>query len=160
MARESAGLLMFRRRGQIEVLIVHPGGPYWKNKDEGAWTIPKGEPALGEDLLSAARREFQEETGFTVEGCFIELTAVRQKGGKIIRAWAVEGDCDPTQIRSNTFKMEWPPRSGKFAHFPEIDRAAFFPLEEAKQKINPAQVVFIDELARRLRSSGTESNSS
>src|SRR6266536_281316 len=138
MPETSAGLLMFRRcRGAIEVLLVHPGGPFWKNKDEGAWTIPKGEIAEGEEPLSAAIREFEEELGFKPNGPFRELTPVKQKGGKVVHAWAFEGDCEPSQIKSNTFMMEWPPRSGKQAEFPEVDRASFFNFEEAKTKINP-----------------------
>jgi len=147
----SAGLLMYRRRaGNLEVLLTHPGGPFWRNKDEGAWSVCKGETAPGEDLLAAAIREFEEETGIRPAGPFVELTPVRQKGGKIVHAWAVAGDCDPAQIRSNSFRLEYPPRSGLFQEFPEIDRAEFFSLDAARKKINPAQAAFLDELAAKL----------
>ena len=134
------------RHGQTEVLLVHPGGPFWKNKDDGAWTMPKGEVADGEDLLAAAKREFEEELGSKPLGEFRELTPVKQKGGKWVHAWALEGDLDATTIKSNTFTMEWPPRSGKQAEFPEIDRAAWFPLPEARRKINPAQGALLDQI--------------
>ncbi|MPY90372.1 MAG: NUDIX domain-containing protein [Luteitalea sp.] len=147
MPKLSAGLLMFHERdGDLEVLLVHPGGPFFRNKDAGAWTIPKGEPDEGEDLLEAARREFQEEIGVTLEGPFLPLTPVKQKGGKIVHAWAVRGDCNTFAIKPNTFTLEWPPGSGRTREFPEIDYAAFFPLDEARQKINSAQVAFLDEL--------------
>lgn len=132
---------------------MHPGGPFWKNKDEGAWSIPKGEYSMGEDPLAAARREFREETGFTVEGDFIPLTPVTQAGGKVVQAWALAGDCDPQKIRSNTFTLEWPPRSGKIREFPEVDRAGWFDLDTARKKINRAQVTFLDELERLLSGS-------
>lgn len=155
MSKESAGLVMYRRRsGRVEVLLVHPGGPFWRNRDEGAWSIPKGEIAPDEDALAAARREFEEELGRAAEGQFVELTPVRQKGGKRVLAWAFEGDCDPGAIRSNTFTMEWPPRSGRRAEFPEVDRAAFFDLETAGTKINPAQAALLVELAERLDAAG------
>jgi predicted NUDIX family NTP pyrophosphohydrolase len=148
MPKISAGLLMYRRRaGGVEVLLVHPGGPFWRNKDAGAWTIPKGEPAVGEELLEAAKREFEEETGFAPSGHFTPLPPVKQKGGKVIHAWAIEGDLDPAQIRSNTFEMEWPPRSGRRAAFPEIDRAGFFSLDQARLKMNSGQVALLDALA-------------
>lgn len=151
MAKVSAGLLMYRRRGgRVEVLLVHPGGPFWRNKDAGAWSIPKGEVQAGEDLLAAARREFEEELGLRAEGPFTQLNPVKQKGGKVVHAWAFEGDCDPAAIRSNTFTMEWPPRSGRMAEFPEIDRAEFFALAEAIGKVNPAQAGLIDQLGRLL----------
>jgi predicted NUDIX family NTP pyrophosphohydrolase len=151
MATVSAGLVMYRRRsGEVEVLLVHPGGPLWAKRDAGAWSIPKGEVNPGDDELSTAKREFNEETGVAPEGEFIPLGSVTQKGGKVVRAWAFEGDCDPAVIKSNTFVMEWPPRSGKKQEFPEVDRARFFTLEEAKDKINPAQVTFLQELARRV----------
>ena len=135
-AQLSAGLLMFRgSRRDTEVLLVHPGGPFWAKKDEGAWSIPKGIPDKGEDLLAAARREFHEETGFTAEGEFKPLGAYKQPGGKTVHAWAVEGDCDPARLVSNLFEMEWPPRSGKRARFPEIDRAGWFRANEALAKI-------------------------
>ena len=147
MASVSAGLLMYRRgAGGLEVLLAHPGGPFWKNKDDGAWTIPKGEPQAGEALLAAAKREFNEELGLVPAGEFQALGAVRQKGGKIVHAWAVCGDCDTDTIRSNTFTLEWPPRSGKQVEFAEVDRAAFFDLATARRKINPAQVELLDRL--------------
>lgn len=138
---------MFRRRsGRVEVLLVHPGGPFWKKKDAGAWTLPKGEVEPAEDALETARREFTEETGIHPQGEFLPLGEAVQKGGKVVRAWAFEGDCDPAALRSNTFALEWPPRSGKKQEFPEIDRAAFFTLDEARKKINPAQVALVDAL--------------
>lgn len=143
----SAGLMMYRRReGAIEVLLVHPGGPFWKKRDAGAWTIPKGEPSEGEALIAAARREFREETGLEPTGELIELGVVRQKGGKEVHAWAFEGDCDPASLQSSTFSLEWPPRSGKWRDFPEVDRAEFFELSAAREKINPAQVALLDAL--------------
>jgi predicted NUDIX family NTP pyrophosphohydrolase len=151
MPRTSAGILMYRRRGKIlEVLLVHPGGPFWKNKDEGAWSIPKGEPAEGEDLLEAANREFAEEIGVEVSGDFVQLAPVKQKGGKIVHAWAVEGDIDVSQVKSNRFPIQWPPRSGKWIEVPEVDQAEFFDLTTARKKINPAQAGLIDELERIL----------
>jgi len=146
----SAGLLVYRRHAQLEVLLVHPGGPFFARKDLGAWTIPKGEAAEGEDLLVAARREVFEETGHRAEGPFLELPVVRQKGGKLVHAWACEGDFDPRAIVSNTFTIEWPPRSGKRAEFPEIDRADFFDLDLARLKINAAQVLLLDELKSKI----------
>jgi predicted NUDIX family NTP pyrophosphohydrolase len=147
MPRVSAGLLMYRTRGgRAQVLLVHPGGPFFRNKDRGAWSIPKGEVGPDEDLLEAARREFEEEIGFRPSGPFAALTSVKQAGGKTVHAWAFEGDCEPATIVSNTFSMEWPPRSGKHVEFPEIDRCDFFDLDEARHKINPAQVGLIDEL--------------
>lgn len=147
MAKVSAGLLMYRvRGGRVEAMLVHPGGPFWLKKDVGAWSLPKGEIAPGEDALDAARREFEEETGLHPGGEFLPLGEVAQKGGKIVRAWAFEGDCDPASIKSNTFAMEWPPRSGKKQEFREIDKAEFFTLEEARRKVNPAQVALIDAL--------------
>lgn len=142
----SAGLLMVRRRGSgLEFLLVHPGGPYTRNKDDGVWTIPKGLVEPGEELFAAARREFEEETGVPVRASsFVSLGHVRQRAGKIVHAWAFEGDCDPAQVRSNTFEMEWPPRSGRRRAFPEIDRAAFFDPDTARRKILPAQAPFID----------------
>jgi len=129
---------------------VHPGGPFWKNRDAGAWSIPKGEFGPDEDPLQAARREFLEETGFTAEGDFIPLTPVIQAGGKVVYAWAVEGDCDPDAIKSSTFTLEWPPKSGKEQQFPEVDRAGWFDLETASQKINQAQKALLKELEKRL----------
>jgi predicted NUDIX family NTP pyrophosphohydrolase len=149
MPKQSAGLLMYRRRaGGLEVFLVHPGGPFWARKDQGAWSIPKGEHPPDEDPLVAARREFAEETGIVPEGEFIALTPLRQSGGKIVQAFAFEGDCDPQAIRSNSFIIEWPPRSGQRREFPEIDRAGWFSLEAAKQKLLSAQVVLLEELAR------------
>lgn len=139
---------MFRRgTAGFEVLLVHPGGPFWARKDEGAWSIPKGELAVGEEALAAARREFEEETGCWGVGPFIQLTSITQRGGKVVRAWAVEGDCDPAQLRSNLFSLEWPPKSGKHQQFPEVDRAEWFTVPVALQKINPAQRGFVTELA-------------
>lgn len=150
MPKTSAGLLLFREKeGKLELLLVHPGGPFWRNKDDGAWTIPKGEVESGEDPLAAACREFGEETGFCPEGPFIELSPARLKSGKTVLAWACEGDCDPTELCSNTFSIEWPPRSGKQAQFPEIDRAAFFDVETARRKLNAGQVPLLDDLLRK-----------
>jgi predicted NUDIX family NTP pyrophosphohydrolase len=151
MSKTSAGLLMYRlREGELEFFLVHPGGPFFKNKDAGAWTIPKGEPQPGEPPLSTAKREFEEELGFPPEGTFVELKPIQQKGGKIVHAWMFAGDCDPDQIRSNTFTMEWPPRSGQQEEFPEIDRAAFFKLSTAQEKINPAQAALLDEAVQKI----------
>jgi predicted NUDIX family NTP pyrophosphohydrolase len=151
----SAGLLLYRLRNeQLEVLLVHPGGPFWKNKDAGAWTIPKGELLEAEEPLVAAKREFEEELGIAPVGEFVELRAVKQKGGKVVRAWAFEWDCEPAVAASNTFTMEWPPRSGRMATFPEIDRAEFFSIEQAKEKINAAQVSFLTELREKVVSQG------
>jgi predicted NUDIX family NTP pyrophosphohydrolase len=147
MARVSSGLLMYRRgAGGLEVLLVHPGGPFWAKKDLGAWTIPKGEVEAGEDLLEAARREFREEVGLEATGPFRPLGAIRQKAGKVVHAWAFEGDCDPATCTSNTMRIEWPPKSGKWASYPEVDRAEFFDLGVAREKINVGQVGLIDEL--------------
>lgn len=152
MPKESAGLLMFRQRNnELEVLLAHPGGPFWKKKDLGAWTIPKGEIQPGEEPLAAARREFAEELGFTPTGTFIPLSSILQKGGKRVQIWAFEGHCDPPTLKSNTFQMEWPPRSGQMQEFPEVDRVAFFQLGEAKLRINPAQIACLEELERKLR---------
>jgi predicted NUDIX family NTP pyrophosphohydrolase len=146
-SRKSAGLLLYRRRGDgIEVFLVHPGGPFWRGKDARAWSIPKGEPGEGEDPLEAAKREFTEETGFPIGGVFTPLAPRRQSGGKTVLAWAIEGDCDAERVRSNTFSMEWPPRSGKLAEFPEVDRAAWVPLEVARGKVHGGQEGFLDEL--------------
>ena len=151
VSRISAGLLLYRiLAGQVQFLLAHPGGPFWKNKDAGAWTIPKGELEANEEPLAAAQREFEEELGFKPQGKFIELTPVKQKGGKIVRAWAVQGDCEPDQIRSNTFNLEWPPRSGKQQAFPEVDRAAFFALEQAKEKINLGQLPLLHEATKLI----------
>lgn len=147
MPKRSAGLLMYRTcNGSLELFLVHPGGPYWAKKDDGAWSIPKGEYPAGEDPLEAAKREFREETGLETEGETLELQPVKQSGGKIVHAWAVEGNCDPREIKSNTFSIEWPPRSGAIKEFPEIDRADWFEVEAAKKKILSGQVAFIDQL--------------
>ena len=149
MAKISAGILMYRKRnGELQVFLVHPGGPLWAKKDQGAWSIPKGEIGPGEDPLSAAQREFEEETGVKISGRFIPLSSVKLKSGKVVQAWAVEGDCDPEVITSNTFLMEWPPKSGRQQEFPEIDRAAWFGTGEAKEKINKGQIPFLEELER------------
>lgn len=152
-SKTSAGLLMFRRnKDALEVLLVHPGGPFFRNKDSGAWTIPKGEVAEGEELLARARLEFEEELGTEPTASeWIELGTVTQKGGKTVHAWAFAGDLPPDFVpASNTFTMEWPPRSGRTQEFPEIDRAEFFPVELAKEKINQAQVEFLDRLLKYL----------
>ena len=147
MPRLSAGLLMYRiKDGAIQVLLAHPGGPYFAKKDDESWSIPKGEPGPDEDLFLTAQREFEEETGLKPTGPFIPLQAVKQKGGKVIHAWAFVGDCDPATLQSNTFTMEWPPRSGQQMQFPEIDRAEFFDLPTARRKVKAAQVGLIDEL--------------
>ncbi|HEX7158522.1 MAG TPA: NUDIX domain-containing protein [Edaphobacter sp.] len=151
MAKQSAGLLMYRRRsGELEVFLVHPGGPFWAKKDLGAWSIPKGEYEDGEEPQDAARREFEEETGFQANGSFLELGAVKQPGGKVVRTWAVEGDCDPAALKSNVFEMEWPPRSGRKAEFPEVDRAGWFSIAEARERILKGQAPLLDALDRRL----------
>ena len=151
--KRSAGILLHRRAadGRHEVLLVHPGGPFWAKKDIGAWSIPKGECGDGEDPQAAARREFAEELGSPAgDGDLVDLGEVRQRGGKVVTAWALEGDIDADAISSNTFTMEWPPRSGREAEFPEVDRGAFFALDEARRKINPAQSELIDRLVRML----------
>ena len=149
MPRVSAGLLMYRiHDGELQMLLAHPGGPYFKNKNELAWTIPKGEIEQGEDLLEAAKREFKEETGVTPTGPFTALTPIKQKGGKVVHAWAFEGDCDPGAIASNSFTIEWPPKSGRHMEFPEIDRADFFDVAAAKRKIKAGQEALIEELER------------
>ena len=144
---QSAGLLLFRRvDGDIEVLLAHPGGPFWKRKDQGAWTIPKGLITPGESPLAAARREFAEETGHHPRGDAIPLGSATQPGGKVVHVWAIEGDWDPADLQSNTFEMEWPPRSGRLQSFPEIDRAAWSDLAEARERILKGQALFIDRL--------------
>lgn len=150
-AKTSAGILLYRREPELQVFLVHPGGPFWAKKDLGAWSIPKGELGEGEDPLAAAIRELTEETGFTVDGDFRALSPVRQKSGKTIRAWAVEGDCDPALLHSNLFSMEWPPRSGKQQEFPEVDRGAWFNVDEARTRIVGGQAGFIDELLRLVQ---------
>ena len=155
MPRTSAGLLMFRiRDGALQVLLAHPGGPLFRNRDDDTWSIPKGEIGSGEELLGTAEREFEEETGIRPSGPFIPLAPIQQKGGKIVHAWAFEGDCDPARIQSNTFVMEWPPRSGQHAEFPEIDRADFFGLDVAQRKIKASQWALIVELEQLLRAQG------
>jgi len=149
--KKSAGLLLFRHHaGTLEVLLVHPGGPYWANKDDGAWSIPKGEFLDVEDPLAAARREFEEEMGSAAAGEFIPLEPVKQAGGKTVFAWAVRSDFDPATLRSNAFSLEWPPGSGRQREFPEIDRAGWFDVETAKQKILKGQAPLIDQLNSRL----------
>jgi predicted NUDIX family NTP pyrophosphohydrolase len=149
--KESAGLLMFRRRpGALEVLLAHPGGPYWAGRHEGAWSLPKGGISPGEDPLQTARREFTEETGFPSEPPFLPLGRVTQRSGKIVHAWAFEGDCDPAALTSATTRIEWPPRSGRLIDVPEVDRAAFFELDEARRAINVAQAEFLDRLLLAL----------
>lgn len=151
MAKTSAGLLMYRLcGGKLEVLLVHPGGPLWANKDAGAWSIPKGEVREGEDALETAKREFEEETGIRPAGEFVALEPIQQKSGKVVHAWALEGDCDPAALRSNMFKMEWPPRSGRLQEFPEVDRAGFFAPAEACRRMNPAQYALVEQLQRLL----------
>jgi predicted NUDIX family NTP pyrophosphohydrolase len=155
MPRISAGLLMFRRRGRVpEVLLAHPGGPFWAKKDLGAWTIPKGEMAKGEDGLTTARREFEEETGVRPEGPFHPLGSVEQRAGKVVHAWAFEGDCDPAAIRSNSFRVPWPPGSGQWQTFPEVDRAEWFGLDEARRRINPGQAPLLGALEAILPGPG------
>jgi len=151
-SRISAGLLMFRRRdNKLEVLLVHPGGPFFTRKDEGAWTIPKGEAAPGEDLLTRARMEFEEELGFEPRGEWIGLGSTKQKGGKTVHAWAFEGDLPEFfELKSNVFEMEWPPGSGKRKTFPEIDQARFFTEDAACRKINSAQSIFLNRLRSAL----------
>lgn len=143
---------MYRlHEGELQFLLVHPGGPFWKNKDAGSWTIPKGEPRDGEDLLATAKREFVEELGIEPHGRFHELAPIKQKGGKQVHAWAFKGDCDPAQIRSNVFQIEWPPRSGRQASFPEVDRAAWFGMAEAVGRINPAQVALLEQIPELVK---------
>ena len=151
MPKQSAGILLHRvASGRVEVFLVHPGGPFWAKKDDGAWSIPKGEFVSGEEPLEAAKREFQEETSFTIEGTFIPLNPVKQPGGKIVYAWAVEGDIDAGAISSNTFLMEWPKGSAKTKSFPEIDKADWFDLDTAKTKIIKGQLGLLEQLARKL----------
>lgn len=153
MTKLSAGFLMFRRmQGQIQVLLVHPGGPFWEKKDLASWSLPKGEYSDGEDPFAAAKREFEEETSISPEGNFIPLGQIRQPSGKLVTAWAFEGDCDPATIKSNLFSMEWPKGSGKMQEFPEIDRGEWFTFEMAGQKILKGQVGFLERLAEYLGS--------
>jgi predicted NUDIX family NTP pyrophosphohydrolase len=146
----SAGLLLYRRRGELEVFLVHPGGPFWAKKDAGAWSVPKGEIGEGEEPLQAAQREFLEETGFPIGGEFRPLELLKQSGGKSVHAWAVEADCDPSELRSNLFSLEWPPKSGQTREFPEVDRAAWFTIPQAREKILKGQIGFIDQLVGLL----------
>jgi predicted NUDIX family NTP pyrophosphohydrolase len=146
--KRSAGVLAYRFTHELQVFLVHPGGPFFKNKDAGTWTIPKGEILEDEEPLAAAQREFREETGFSVSGDFKELTPIKQKGGKVVLAWAIEKDFDETKVVSNTFQIEWPPKSSKMQTFPEVDKAGWFSIDKAKEKVNPAQVDFIDEIFR------------
>jgi predicted NUDIX family NTP pyrophosphohydrolase len=151
MTKKSAGILLYRVKARApEVFLVHPGGPFWKNKDIGAWSIPKGEFTDEEEALTAAKRELEEEAGIKCNGPFLALNAVKQKGGKLVHAWAAEKDVDPDTLTSNTFQMEWPPKSGRFKDFPEIDKGQWFFADEAKQKINAYQVPLIDELLTKL----------
>lgn len=152
MSQKSAGIVLYRiQKNCVEVFLVHPGGPYWSKKDDGAWSIPKGEFNENEEPLAAAKREFQEETGIKISGEFIQLNPVKQKGGKMVYAWAVEGDIDPAKIKSNSFEIEWPPRSGKMKSFPEIDKAAWFQLSHAQKKIIEAQSALIKELESKIQ---------
>lgn len=150
--KKSAGLLMYRlgEDGTKQVLLAHPGGPFWRGKDEGAWTIPKGEYVAPEEPLAAAQREFTEETGFAAVPPFVALGEITQKSGKRITAWAFAGDCDPAQLRCNTFELEWPPRSGRRQSYPEIDRIEWFALDAARRKIIPAQIALLDRLEQAL----------
>jgi predicted NUDIX family NTP pyrophosphohydrolase len=153
MAKQSAGLLVYRKRdGNIEVLLVHPGGPFWKNKDLGAWSIPKGEFAEGEEPLEVAQRELYEEIGMTIDGSFVPLQPIKQRGGKTVYAWAVEADLDVSHVKSNTFTIEWPPRSGKLEEFPEVDRAEWFEMDTALKKIHEGQC----ELLRQIYTGGSK----
>jgi predicted NUDIX family NTP pyrophosphohydrolase len=153
MPKQSAGILLYRIKNQVpQVFLVHPGGPFWSKKDAGVWSIPKGEMDAEENSLQVALREFQEETGHTLEGNFTPLKPVKQRSGKIVFAWIGQGDVDETKITSNTFDIEWPPKSGKIKSFPEVDRADWFHLQEAREKINPGQLPLLDELAALLNS--------
>jgi len=153
MPKQSAGILLYRNKAPtLQIFLVHPGGPFFKNKDAGVWSIPKGEFLDEEDALAAAKREFLEETGQAVNGEFTKLSPVQLKSGKIVHAWAIEGDVDHEVITSNLFEMEWPPKSGKMQSFPEVDRAEWFAIDEAKVKLNPAQVELVEELVKIQRS--------
>ena len=155
--KRSAGILLYRRKGkELELFLVHPGGPFWKNKDDGAWTIPKGMIEPGEDALLAARREFAEETGFEIDGDFFELGIFKQPGGKLVAVWAVEGDCDPSKLASNPFEMEWPPRSGRKQSFPEVDRGAWFGLGEAQAKMLIGQRPMLERFVELCASSSAK----
>jgi predicted NUDIX family NTP pyrophosphohydrolase len=155
LAKRSAGLLLYRQRhGALEVFLVHPGGPFWAKKDLGAWTIPKGEYEPDEEPLAAAKREFAEETGFTADGEFLELGTVTQNSGKVVSAWAVEGDCDPEKLVSNFCPVEWPPRSRRMIEIPEVDRGAWYEMEEAGRRIFASQAPFLERLQATLRNRG------
>jgi len=155
MAKRSAGLLLYRRRNEVlEVFLVHPGGPFWAKKDAGVWSIPKGEYAEGEDPLAAARREFDEETGFPAPADAVPLGELKQAGGKLVIAWAAEGDCDPSKVASNTCEIEWPPRSGRKITIPEVDRAGWFAMEEARVRMLKRQLPFLDRLAEQKHAGG------
>ena len=154
-SKQSAGILLYRRKSDLlEVFLVHPGGPFWKNKDAGVWTIPKGQFTNDEPALDAAVREFHEETGHKLQGPFQPLSPIRQKGGKRVYAWASAGDLDPTTITSNTFEIEWPRRSGKQLTFPEVDRGAWFTVSDARRMINPAQIALLEELEETIPQNG------
>ncbi|MEO5814844.1 MAG: NUDIX domain-containing protein [Gemmatimonadaceae bacterium] len=147
MPKRSAGVLLYRKEpGELEVLLVHPGGPFWARKDAASWSIPKGEVSEDEDPLSAAKREFAEETGHAVDGDFVALEPVKLPSGKVVHAWALEGDCDATTIVSNTFTMEWPPKSGRQSEFPEVDRAGWFGVDVARVKLSKGQMSLLDQL--------------
>jgi predicted NUDIX family NTP pyrophosphohydrolase len=151
MPKHSAGLLMYRRRNQeLEVFLVHPGGPFWAKKDLGAWSIPKGELSPEEETLEVAKREFHEETGFVAVGPFLELGEVKQAGGKIVAVWAFKGDCDPAQLHSNTFLLDWPPRSGRRIEVAEVDRGGWFTIEAARERLLKGQLPFLDRLRDKL----------
>jgi predicted NUDIX family NTP pyrophosphohydrolase len=150
MAKRSAGLLLYRRVNGVEVFLVHPGGPFWAKKDDGVWSLPKGEYAEDEDPLSAAKREVEEETGFAVDGNFVPLGELRQPSGKIVTAWAIERDIDASLVKSNTFSMEWPPKSGKTQEFPEVDKGGWFSIPSAKTRLLKGQVAFLDRLLAKL----------
>ena len=151
MPKTSAGLLPYRWcDGRLEVFLVHPGGPFWANKDAHAWSVAKGEVEQNEDLLDAARREFTEETGLTMAGPFLPLTPLRQASGKLVHVWAIEADVDPSTVRSNLFPLEWPPRSGQVRQFPEIDRAGWFDLAEARSKLHKGQITLLDQLSGKV----------
>jgi predicted NUDIX family NTP pyrophosphohydrolase len=155
MPKRSAGLLVYRLRERaLEVFLVHPGGPFWTKRDDGAWSIPKGEYTPDEDRLDAAKREFKEETGFEVHGEFAPLGSVKQAGGKIVDAWSIEADVDPAKLVSNTFLLEWPPRSGASVEFPEVDRADWFPIDLARRKILPGQLPLLDSLVKAISTGG------
>lgn len=152
MPKHSAGLLLYRRKERgLEVFLVHPGGPLWAKKDLGAWSIPKGEYSGEEDPLAAARREFEEETGMKIDGDFVDLGTIRQAGGKLVSAWAHQGDLDPARLTSNSVQMQWPPRSGRIVEFPEVDRGAWFTMREARERILASQRPILERLEERLR---------